>query len=197
VSREPSQHEYVRLEATGTRGVGVEVSNVVGLAFGDGIFRNVDEACSYLMVYWEPGARVFRFGCSRGTDTARLLAAVRQHARQPPDDLAVAANEHGRCAHRRLGGRDPPVLIESVDVVGWHARVLFAGPPPPMRRRTPRVSAVDGRVKHAHVWLAATSPVRIDRACLSRLFGQKHRGRSRCGATTPRASPQSAARRHR
>ena len=52
------------------------LSKVLGLAFGRGLFLNVEEAYAYLMDFWEPGDRVFLFGFSRGAYTARVLAAV-------------------------------------------------------------------------------------------------------------------------
>ena len=46
------------------------------LAFGTGLMRNVEEAYTYLMNYWEPGDRVFLFGFSRGAYSARVLAGL-------------------------------------------------------------------------------------------------------------------------
>jgi uncharacterized protein (DUF2235 family) len=56
--------------------IGKKISQVVGLAFGGGIFRDVEQAYTYLMDIWEPGDRVFLVGFSRGAYAARLLAAV-------------------------------------------------------------------------------------------------------------------------
>ena len=55
---------------------GKKVSQWWNLAFGTGLKRNVEEAYSYLMDYWEPGDRVFLFGFSRGAYTVRVLAGV-------------------------------------------------------------------------------------------------------------------------
>jgi uncharacterized protein (DUF2235 family) len=51
-------------------------SIVRGLAFGAGLTRNVIEAYTYLMNYWERGDRVFLFGFSRGAYTVRVLAGM-------------------------------------------------------------------------------------------------------------------------
>lgn len=56
--------------------IGKWVSKVMGLAFGAGLVRNVEEAYAYLMDEWEPGDRVFLFGFSRGAYTARVLAGM-------------------------------------------------------------------------------------------------------------------------
>ncbi len=51
-------------------------SKVAGLAFGAGLFGKVSDAYGYLMEHWRPGDRVFMFGFSRGSYTARVLAAL-------------------------------------------------------------------------------------------------------------------------
>src|SRR5262245_54075709 len=56
--------------------LGKKISEWIGLAFGVGLTRNVEEAYTYLMSIWEPGDRVFLFGFSRGAYTARVLAGV-------------------------------------------------------------------------------------------------------------------------
>lgn len=53
-----------------------EWSRVKGLAFGAGLLSNVADAYRYLMDVYASGDRVFLFGFSRGSYTARALAAV-------------------------------------------------------------------------------------------------------------------------
>ena len=53
-----------------------KISNMLGLAFGAGLNRNVEEAYSFLMDFWEPGDRVYLFGFSRGAYTVRVLAGL-------------------------------------------------------------------------------------------------------------------------
>lgn len=55
---------------------GKRVSDWIGLAFGAGLTKNVEEGYAYLMESWEPGDRVFLFGFSRGAYTARVLAGM-------------------------------------------------------------------------------------------------------------------------
>src|SRR5438034_5545167 len=45
----------------------------MGLAFGYGITRNIEDAYAYLMARYEYGDKVFLFGFSRGAFTARAL----------------------------------------------------------------------------------------------------------------------------
>ncbi|GAB4181388.1 MAG: DUF2235 domain-containing protein [Wenzhouxiangellaceae bacterium] len=52
------------------------LNKALGLAFGYGIIRNVEEAYQYLMAHYQPGDRVFIFGFSRGAYTARVLAGL-------------------------------------------------------------------------------------------------------------------------
>ncbi|HYI13157.1 MAG TPA: DUF2235 domain-containing protein [Thermoanaerobaculia bacterium] len=59
--------------------VGKFLSKVVDLAFATGLDRNVEEAYTYLMNNWEPDDRVYLFGFSRGSYTARVLAALLHH----------------------------------------------------------------------------------------------------------------------
>jgi uncharacterized protein (DUF2235 family) len=56
--------------------LGKTTSIVLGLAFGYGITRNIEDAYAYLMARYEPGDRVFLFGFSRGAFTARALAGM-------------------------------------------------------------------------------------------------------------------------
>ena len=52
------------------------ISQVIDLAFGTGLTGKVQAAYTYLMDFWEPGAKVFIFGFSRGAYTARVLAGM-------------------------------------------------------------------------------------------------------------------------
>ncbi len=52
-----------------------KVTQVLGLAFGRGLMKNVMEAYTFLMEQYEDGDKVFIFGFSRGAYTARVLAA--------------------------------------------------------------------------------------------------------------------------
>jgi len=56
--------------------LGKRMSEWFGLAFGAGLTRNVEEAYSYLMDFWEPDDRIFLFGFSRGAYTVRVLAGL-------------------------------------------------------------------------------------------------------------------------
>lgn len=51
-------------------------SKVRCLAFGSDLFERVGHAYTYLMEHWQPGDSVFLFGFSRGSYTARALAAL-------------------------------------------------------------------------------------------------------------------------
>jgi uncharacterized protein (DUF2235 family) len=51
-------------------------SRIKGLAFGAGLLGNVADAYRYLMNVYAPGDKVFLFGFSRGSYTARALAGV-------------------------------------------------------------------------------------------------------------------------
>ncbi|MEA2489572.1 MAG: hypothetical protein QOH21_1364 [Acidobacteriota bacterium] len=55
------------------------LSKVIDLAFATGLDRNVEEAYTYLMNNWEPGDKVYLFGFSRGSYTARVIAALLYH----------------------------------------------------------------------------------------------------------------------
>lgn len=56
--------------------IGQTIDRYWSLAFGTGLIRNVEEAYTFLMNYWEPGDRVFLFGFSRGAYSARVLAGL-------------------------------------------------------------------------------------------------------------------------
>ena len=59
--------------------VGKFLSKVIDLAFATGLDRNVEEAYTYVMNHWEQGDRVYLFGFSRGSYTARVVAALLYH----------------------------------------------------------------------------------------------------------------------
>jgi uncharacterized protein (DUF2235 family) len=52
------------------------MSRWLGLGFGVGLLRNVEEAYSFLMDVWRPNDRVYLFGFSRGAYTVRILAGL-------------------------------------------------------------------------------------------------------------------------
>ena len=54
--------------------IGKKFSKLLGLGFGRGLTRNVEQAYSFLMDHYEQGDRLFLFGFSRGAYTARVLA---------------------------------------------------------------------------------------------------------------------------
>lgn len=56
--------------------LGKQVTRVLGIAFGRGVIRNLEEAYSFLMEHYQDGDRIFMFGFSRGAYTARALAAL-------------------------------------------------------------------------------------------------------------------------
>jgi uncharacterized protein (DUF2235 family) len=56
--------------------IGKKFSELMGLAFGLGLTRKIEEAYSFLMDHYENGDRIFIFGFSRGAYTARALAGV-------------------------------------------------------------------------------------------------------------------------
>ena len=51
-------------------------SKAVGLAFGRGITKNVEEPYRFLMDHYQRGDKVYLFGFSRGAYTARAVAAL-------------------------------------------------------------------------------------------------------------------------
>lgn len=56
-----------------------KINKWLGLAFGRGLTKDLIEAYTYLMKYYENGDKIFLFGFSRGAYTARALAAfIRQ-----------------------------------------------------------------------------------------------------------------------
>jgi uncharacterized protein (DUF2235 family) len=55
---------------------GRALSRAFGLAFGVGIFTNIEQALAFLMQQYVPGDRVFIFGFSRGAYTARAIAGL-------------------------------------------------------------------------------------------------------------------------
>jgi len=52
------------------------INKALGLAFGRGMTRNVEQAYSYLMENYQAGDKVFIFGFSRGAYTARVLSGL-------------------------------------------------------------------------------------------------------------------------
>ena len=50
--------------------------DVLGLAFGLGVIKNIQDAYKFLMEIWEQGDRIFLFGFSRGAYTVRVLAGM-------------------------------------------------------------------------------------------------------------------------
>jgi len=51
-----------------------KINKTLGLAFGHGLIRNIEQAYSYLMEHYEENDRIILFGFSRGAYTARALA---------------------------------------------------------------------------------------------------------------------------
>ncbi len=51
-------------------------SRLSGLAFGSGIFENIEQAYLFLMRNWRPGDQVFLYGFSRGAFTARSVGGL-------------------------------------------------------------------------------------------------------------------------
>jgi uncharacterized protein (DUF2235 family) len=51
-------------------------AKILGLAFGWGITRNIEEAYAFLMKNYQPNDRIFIFGFSRGAFTARAIAGM-------------------------------------------------------------------------------------------------------------------------
>ena len=52
------------------------LSRYVGLMFGAGLRQNLGEAYSFLVSTYEPGARIYIFGFSRGAYSARALTGL-------------------------------------------------------------------------------------------------------------------------
>jgi uncharacterized protein (DUF2235 family) len=63
-------------EPTRSTRIGKWLSKIAGLAFGQGLIGKVGEAYVYLMEHWRPGDTLFVFGFSRGSYSARTLAAL-------------------------------------------------------------------------------------------------------------------------
>ena len=51
-------------------------NELVGLAFGGGVYENIGEAYGFLVQHYEPGDRLFFFGFSRGAFTVRCVAGM-------------------------------------------------------------------------------------------------------------------------
>lgn len=65
------------MEAPGAlTGIAKKVTKLAGLAFGDGLERDVRDAYVYLMNNFEDGDRVYMFGFSRGAYTVRAVASL-------------------------------------------------------------------------------------------------------------------------
>ncbi len=62
--------------ATGAFGMARTLRRLNELAFGSGLFENVEQLYRFLMAHYEPGDRVFLFGFSRGAFTVRALAGL-------------------------------------------------------------------------------------------------------------------------
>ena len=80
VVRDPSQIAFYD-PGVGTfsflgREMGRRVGIALGMAFGAGLQRNVEDAYRYLMEHYEDGDRVYLFGFSRGAFTVRALAGM-------------------------------------------------------------------------------------------------------------------------
>lgn len=59
--------------------IGKKISRAIDLAFATGLTGKVADGYIYLMNNWRPGDRIFLFGFSRGSYTARVLAGVLHH----------------------------------------------------------------------------------------------------------------------
>ena len=82
LEREPGKQVSYYDPGVGTMGdpayktsIGRKITKVLGLAFGQGVMKNMLEAYTFLMDNYEDGDKVFIFGFSRGAYTARVLAA--------------------------------------------------------------------------------------------------------------------------
>lgn len=53
-----------------------KVYDVLGLAFGLGVLKNIRDAYRFIMEVWERGDRIFLFGFSRGAYSVRVLAGM-------------------------------------------------------------------------------------------------------------------------
>ena len=59
--------------------IGKTISKAIDLAFATGLTGKVADGYIYLMNNWRPGDRIFIYGFSRGSYTARVLAGVLHH----------------------------------------------------------------------------------------------------------------------
>lgn len=118
-------------------------AKVLGLAFGWGITRNIEEAYAFLMRHYVPGDRVYLFGFSRGAYAARALAgmiravgllhpqhenlieyATRLYQNVPEGDDTATAGFFGlQDRFREQFSQDCPIhfmgLWDTVKSVGW------------------------------------------------------------------------------
>lgn len=53
-----------------------KTTKVLGLAFGLGLKKNIGDAYTFLMDFYEPGDRIYMFGFSRGAYTVRAIAGM-------------------------------------------------------------------------------------------------------------------------
>jgi Uncharacterized alpha/beta hydrolase domain (DUF2235) len=58
------------------RVLGQRIGKLLGVAFGIGITKNIEDAYRYLMDNFEPGDRLYLFGFSRGAFAVRCLAGM-------------------------------------------------------------------------------------------------------------------------
>ena len=59
--------------------IGKAISKTIDLAFATGLTGKVADAYIYLMETWQPGDRIYIFGFSRGSYTARVVAGLLHH----------------------------------------------------------------------------------------------------------------------
>lgn len=79
LSRSVSRRDpgVVSISATSSaRGVRRQLQRLAGLAFGYGLFQNVQELYEVLIDHYDEGDRIFLFGFSRGAFTVRVLAGL-------------------------------------------------------------------------------------------------------------------------
>src|SRR5260370_12144246 len=110
------------------------VTRVLGLAFGLGLTKNIEDGYVFLMNNWRPSDRVYIFGFSRGAYTARAIAAMVHkcgllepgHENMVPYASKVFRKERNEevCkGFRKTFGRPCPVhflgLWHTVSSVGW------------------------------------------------------------------------------
>ena len=68
------QDNQVKFHDDGVGAGGLKPYQIIGGAFGFGISRNIEDLVESLIKAYEPGARIFLFGFSRGAFTVRVLA---------------------------------------------------------------------------------------------------------------------------